>query len=391
MGAIGGVVDFRNCNIDFTAFKSIKDAQTLRGRKSSVAYIDSGVGMFYNSSATAESPQPMLSERRGYKTALVIDNPFSEERSIVESYRTYGVEFVGMLDFSFAMALYDGERRMLLLARDKNGRKPLYYSLQAGKVFFSSEPKGVLAINNGAVKVNADMLSLHLTSPMGIYNASNIYTDIFEVQSGECILFTELGVSRFFYRRNLNKKIALRKNILNDKPIEAIYNIDKASVITSLEDSLVAFDIPQFDAYMTSLCDIFLRADESRSEFAFVDYSRRYNLSYSYEREDRLSSFYGKNGIGVMARFSEETNEENEKMMARIFEILREEFFSFERNDALLLRKILGDEKMNCLLTVFDKKNIKKENTEQSVRILGMLYQAVKWFKLREIELLSKK
>ena len=54
MGAIGGIVDFRNGNIDFSAFNAISKAQILRGRKSSVAYVDSNVGMFYNSDGSFE-------------------------------------------------------------------------------------------------------------------------------------------------------------------------------------------------------------------------------------------------------------------------------------------------------------------------------------------------
>ena len=33
MGAIGGVVDFRNCNINFASFNAIRSAQTLRGHQ----------------------------------------------------------------------------------------------------------------------------------------------------------------------------------------------------------------------------------------------------------------------------------------------------------------------------------------------------------------------
>ena len=163
MGAIGGAVDFKNCNIDFSYFKAIKNAQGLRGRRSSVAYLNSGIGMFYNADEFCEYEQPVISERRDYKSALVIDSDFFDVKAAMEGYRAYGVEFIGMLDMPFAMALYDGERRMLMLARDKNGRKPLYYTLKAGRVFFASEPKGILSIQNDPIKVKADILSLHLT------------------------------------------------------------------------------------------------------------------------------------------------------------------------------------------------------------------------------------
>ena len=377
MGAIGGVVDFRNCNIDFSVFNAIRSAQSLRGRKESVAYLDSGVAIFYNSDGFFEGKQPILSERRGYKTSLVIDSPFFDGQSVMESYRAYGVEFVGMLDNSFALALYDAERRMLLLARDKKGKKPLYYSLRSGKVFFSSEPKGVLAANSNAVSINSQIFSSHLTSPTGIYGAADIYPNIFEVRRGECILFSEFGMSKFFYRENPEKKISSRQTFkFNEKVLEPFFEIDSKSVFSSLEDSLVAFDIPQFDIYMPSLCRLFSSVDEKNAVFQFKDRIKRNSLSYSYEREDRLSAFYGKIGIG-----------ENEAK--EILKILTDAFFSFDRNDMLFVRRIFGDSKMNCLLSIFDKSREIKEDTSHIVRILGMIYQAVELSKLRELELLS--
>ena len=221
----------------------------------------------------------------------------------MEAYRTHGVEFVGMLEFAFSLALYDGERRMLILARDKKGKKPLYYSLMAGKVLFSSEPKGILSAKKGNLRVDANILSSYLTSPVGIYNASDIYSDIFEVRCGECILFTEFGMSKFFYRENTEKKISRRASLkFSDNIIEPFFDIEQSDIFSSLEDSLVAFDIPQFDIYMPGICNIFSKADENNSMFRFADYIKRQNVSYSYEREDRLSAFYGKIGVGVMQK-----------------------------------------------------------------------------------------
>ena len=391
MGAIGGAVDFKNCNIDFSSFKAIKNAQGLRGSRSSVAYLNSGIGMFYNADEFCEYEQPVISERRGYKSALVIDSDFFDVKAAMEGYRAYGVEFIGMLDMPFAMALYDGERRMLMLARDKNGRKPLYYTLKAGRVFFASEPKGILSIQNDPIKVNADILSLHLTSPMGIYGAADIYPDIYEVCRGECILFTELGISKFFYRKNSSKVISShRKEKSIEKAIEPNFDVDSLNIFSSLEDTLIAFDIPQFDVYIPSLCKLFA-SENGNKIFKFVDPLKRHNIAYSYEREDRLNSFYGKKGIGVMSMSSEHEYECAESVRVKMIELLKESFFSFERDDTLLLRKILGDAKMHFLMSAFSKKDIKKENTDQLIRILGMLYQTVEWSKIRELDLVFEK
>ena len=394
MGAIGGIIDFRNCNIDFSLFNAISRAQALRGRNSSVAYIDSGVGMFYNSDGYFEGEQPILSERRGYKASLVIDTLHADGRSIIEAYRAYGVEFVGMLNIPFAIALYDGERRMLLLARDKKGKKPLYYSVKAGRIYFSSEPKGVLAAQKGSVKVKGQILSSHLTSPVGIYSAADIYSDIFEVRCGECILFTELGMSKFFYRENERKKISLKTlTNFNEKPLTPSFEIDEDMLFSSLEDSLIAFDIPQFDMYMSSLCQLFINTEVNRKSkecmkiLQFKDFQKRQSLSYAYERDDRLSAFYGKLGVGVIAKMDENEAEQIEIMKKELLEMLTDAFFSIDRNGMLFIRKIFGDTKLNYLLSIFDKSKQRKEDTELTVRILGMIYQTIELSKLRDLEI----
>src|SRR5262249_49325213 len=45
----------------------------------------------------------------------------------------------------FALALYDENRDSLLLARDRLGKKPLYYAVHKGRLYFGSEIKTLLA------------------------------------------------------------------------------------------------------------------------------------------------------------------------------------------------------------------------------------------------------
>ncbi|MBX5469677.1 MAG: asparagine synthase (glutamine-hydrolyzing) [Thermoleophilaceae bacterium] len=60
-------------------------------------------------------------------------------------YEELGDAFVERLNGIFAIALWDPRERALLLARDKLGVKPLYWSEAGGRVSFASEIKGLLA------------------------------------------------------------------------------------------------------------------------------------------------------------------------------------------------------------------------------------------------------
>src|SRR5580698_155683 len=69
----------------------------------------------------------------------------SDTESIVYAYQEYGLEFVQHLTGMFALAIWDARKRRLVLARDRIGIKPLYYTLDNGRLRFASEIKALLA------------------------------------------------------------------------------------------------------------------------------------------------------------------------------------------------------------------------------------------------------
>ena len=69
----------------------------------------------------------------------------SDIESIVHLYEEMGPDCVSKLRGMFALALYDERHQRLLLARDRLGKKPLYYALCDGRLLFGSEIKALLA------------------------------------------------------------------------------------------------------------------------------------------------------------------------------------------------------------------------------------------------------
>src|SRR5260221_4720919 len=78
-------------------------------------------------------------ERRGHRFATA-----SDTEVLVHLYEEHGDAFVERLRGMFAIALWDGRERRLLLARDRFGVKPLYYRLAEGMLSFASELKAML-------------------------------------------------------------------------------------------------------------------------------------------------------------------------------------------------------------------------------------------------------
>ncbi len=69
----------------------------------------------------------------------------TDTEAIVHAYEEFGLQFVEHLTGMFALAIWDAPRRRLVLARDRLGIKPLYYSTDRGRIRFASEIKALLA------------------------------------------------------------------------------------------------------------------------------------------------------------------------------------------------------------------------------------------------------
>jgi asparagine synthase (glutamine-hydrolysing) len=67
-----------------------------------------------------------------------------DTETIVHLYEEYGDRFVDHLRGMFAIALWDAPRRRLVLARDRLGKKPLYWRLRDGRLSYGSELKALL-------------------------------------------------------------------------------------------------------------------------------------------------------------------------------------------------------------------------------------------------------
>src|SRR5215813_5934477 len=82
----------------------------------------------------------------------------SDTEVIVHAYEAYGEDCVTHLEGMFAFAVWDSRQRMLLLARDRMGEKPLYYYAGPDAFVFGSELRALLS--HPAVPRRLDLASL---------------------------------------------------------------------------------------------------------------------------------------------------------------------------------------------------------------------------------------
>jgi asparagine synthase (glutamine-hydrolysing) len=97
---------------------------------------------------------------------------------LVHLYEQHGTDFAQKLRGMFAIALWDGPRRRLLLARDRYGIKPLYYRQNGGMLSFASELKSLIRQPDFSRQVDLGALEAYLAfnfvpTPLTIFEAAN--------------------------------------------------------------------------------------------------------------------------------------------------------------------------------------------------------------------------
>ncbi len=111
----------------------------------------------------------------------------SDTETIVHLYEEYGDDFINRLRGMFAFALWDAERKRLILARDRIGIKPLYYYFKNGILLFASEIKSLLVYPEISREINYNALHDYLT--FGYVPAPNtIFADIYKLLPGYMLL-----------------------------------------------------------------------------------------------------------------------------------------------------------------------------------------------------------
>jgi asparagine synthase (glutamine-hydrolysing) len=110
-------------------------------------------------------------ERRGHRFSTRTDTEV-----IVHLYEEKGPELVHDLHGMFGFALWDGERRRLVLARDRLGKKPLFYALRDRTLTFASELNAVMRDPDVPDEIDLQALDAYLAlryvpHPLSIYRA----------------------------------------------------------------------------------------------------------------------------------------------------------------------------------------------------------------------------
>jgi len=99
----------------------------------------------------------------------------SDTETIVHAYEEWGEKHVERLRGMFAYAIWDQNKQQLFMARDRVGKKPLYYLEERDRVIFGSEIKAILETPGVSQEIDLTALSdylslLYVPSPKTIFS-----------------------------------------------------------------------------------------------------------------------------------------------------------------------------------------------------------------------------
>ena len=174
----------------------------------------------------------------------------SDCETLLHLYEAHGDAFVDRLNGMYAFALWDAQRRRLVLGRDRLGIKPLYLWQDQRRLIFASEAKAILGMPG--VSAEVDPMALHSYLTLGYVPApQSIFRGIRKLPPATTLIAegdrvkqrrywrlpqevdTTLGVDEWAERVRAQLEESVRMQMVSDVPIGAFLSggIDSSAVV----------------------------------------------------------------------------------------------------------------------------------------------------------------
>ena len=140
-----------------------------------------------------------------------IDQSSTDVEIVMASRLTWGAEFLTHLIGDFALSLWDPRDRMLLLARDPFGTRPIYYHAGSQQVIWSSDLGSLMDLSTVSLEVNREYVAGYLSCTPDPEQTA--YKNIHCVPPGSVFIVRDGRVEkREFWRPDINREIRYRSD-----------------------------------------------------------------------------------------------------------------------------------------------------------------------------------
>ncbi|MBI4335627.1 MAG: asparagine synthase (glutamine-hydrolyzing) [Candidatus Omnitrophica bacterium] len=178
----------------------------------------------------------------------------TDSEVVIHSYEEWGKDCLNKFNGMFAFALWDSKDELLMLARDRMGKKPIYYSAANYGIIFASEPKAILKFPRFEKEIDEASLRKYFLYEY-VPSPRTIYKNINRVPAGNLLIWRNGSVAREkYWDISFNKKTAgdqtaalkdlledsVKKRLISDVPLGVFLSggVD-SSTITALTAGLL--------------------------------------------------------------------------------------------------------------------------------------------------------
>jgi len=117
----------------------------------------------------------------------------SDTEVVLNSYAEWGPKCLKYFNGMFALAVWDAKCKKLFLARDRFGKKPIYYHINNRKEFiFASELSALTADETIPKNISLEALNCYLSIGY-ILSPMTFYKDVYKLESGTYLLVSDNG------------------------------------------------------------------------------------------------------------------------------------------------------------------------------------------------------
>ena len=179
----------------------------------------------------------------------------SDTETIVHLYEQLGEACFAELRGMFAIALWDARRKRLVLARDRIGKKPLFYSWDERRMVFGSEIKALLAAGGLSRDIDLEAMSDYFSFQY-VPTPKTIYRSIRKMRPGHYMIVDAAGIRetpfwdiRFDQPRERPEsewcdafidefRTAVKGRLISEVPLGAFLSagVDSSSVVALMND-----------------------------------------------------------------------------------------------------------------------------------------------------------
>jgi asparagine synthase (glutamine-hydrolysing) len=138
-----------------------------------------------------ELRQELIEEGTEFKTD-------TDTEVILALYQSIGIKLLDKINGMFAFAIWDNIKQELFVARDRVGKKPLYYSFFDNDFVFASELKAMLALPSIPKNIRLDAV-YDFFAYQYIPDPKTIFQGIHKLEPGHYLLVNDLGLKKKQY------------------------------------------------------------------------------------------------------------------------------------------------------------------------------------------------